>query len=569
MKVASNKLMVKMMSASLLVVLPLVFSCLFLYSDGSSLMRKQVMERMAVEQENVCAYIDDEINRLCGILTDSTIYDDLCYLEQLYSILSVYQRARRINDLMDWLSLWQRNIDLISEIRIHIPRLNWTLTSDEKFWKMTEEYDFLMQIGSKDYLSFELIEDEITVVTRFPWLSDEKRYIVVAQLDFEAALKNVIPQEAGWNTYVFHRDSGRCFVSQNNALFEAYMQVRDQIGNETSVCIDGDMYCLREQEWGGVLSVLTLIKEESLFEELKEYRDLFLFAMVYSSILICLYAWTFSRIINRPVKKLIAAFEQVKQNRFDITLDYRGNDEFAVLYRNFEHMMADLSRLINDNYKQHILMQRMELRQLHAQVNPHFLENMFLNIFSMAQMDDSEGIQEMCLMMSKYYQYFSAFGQSDVTLAQEYRFIEVYASIQTIRFGGRLEIEIGTLPEQIANLKFPKFALQTLVENAYKYGAGKRETQGVIRVAFEIRGSWVVICVEDNGQNADMALIEKLRGILKEGKYQEGTGMGLISVSERLRLFYEGKGRLDLDISALGGMQCVIWIEIDAEAKKC
>lgn len=54
--------------------------------------------------------------------------------------------------------------------------------------------------------------------------------------------------------------------------------------------------------------------------------------------------------------------------------------EFQLLSDGFSTMLGRIRKLIDENYRQKILVQQMELKQLHAKVNPHFLHNSLLNI---------------------------------------------------------------------------------------------------------------------------------------------------------------------------------------------
>ena len=148
----------------------------------------------------------------------------------------------------------------------------------------------------------------------------------------------------------------------------------------------------------------------------------------------------------------------------------RDRFEFQLLSDGFSTMLGRIRKLIDENYRQKILVQQMELKQLHAKVNPHFLHNSLLNIRAMAQLQDYEGIEDMTEKLSKFYLYATRTHREIVAAREEYEYTQLYIDIQSVRFGERIQAHVEPLPEDCAEVGMPRFILQNLVENAYKYG---------------------------------------------------------------------------------------------------
>lgn len=76
--------------------------------------------------------------------------------------------------------------------------------------------------------------------------------------------------------------------------------------------------------------------------------------------------------VHKPLSKLTDAFDEVEHGNFQVQIIQTGNDDFAYLYHAFNNMALKLSRLIERDYNQKLLLQKAEMKQLQAQINPHF-----------------------------------------------------------------------------------------------------------------------------------------------------------------------------------------------------
>ena len=70
-------------------------------------------------------------------------------------------------------------------------------------------------------------------------------------------------------------------------------------------------------------------------------------------------------------------------------------------------MKDQLKELIRDNYEKELMVSKAEMKLLQAQISPHFLYNSFYNIYSLAQLQDCEGIQNLTSRLAEYYRYIT------------------------------------------------------------------------------------------------------------------------------------------------------------------
>jgi len=134
--------------------------------------------------------------------------------------------------------------------------------------------------------------------------------------------------------------------------------------------------------------------------------------------------------------------------------------------------------------EQEVSVKDTELRALQAQVNPHFFFNSLTTINSLVYQDPAAATRAIA-RLAEMMRYSLESGQAEtVTLDQEMRAIEAYLDMEKLRFEDRLQLSIGIAPD-LGLVRLPPMALQTLVENAIKYGVER--SIGPCRVRIEAR----------------------------------------------------------------------------------
>ncbi len=166
-----------------------------------------------------------------------------------------------------------------------------------------------------------------------------------------------------------------------------------------------------------------------------------------------------------------------------------------------------------------------ELRALQAQVNPHFFFNS-LNSVRALIFEDRDAAAHMIDQLAKLMRHALQSGQHPtVPLAAELDAVRAYLAIEQIRFEERLRVSfaIEISAPDLEHVRVPPMAVQTLVENAVKYGVEASADGGDIRVSTQ------------RGAGADTLRIEvantgELRGA------SASTGIGLRNARQRLQL---------------------------------
>ncbi len=173
---------------------------------------------------------------------------------------------------------------------------------------------------------------------------------------------------------------------------------------------------------------------------------------------------------------------------------------------------------------------RAELSSLQFNINPHFLFNSISSISELIVIDPGSA-KKMLQNISGLLRYTLRTSKNEfVKLEEEIIMIRKYLEIEKIRFGKRLEFQID-IPDSLSNMLIPPLLIQPLVENSIKHGLSNKLEGGLISIsAYENIPGIVTLVVKDNGES-------------KEGAEKPaGSGIGLSSVKERLKLVY-GSGQ--------------------------
>jgi hypothetical protein len=85
--------------------------------------------------------------------------------------------------------------------------------------------------------------------------------------------------------------------------------------------------------------------------------------------------------------------------------------------------------------------------------------------------------------------------------------VDAYLDIESLRFGGRLEVERTIGPGSLKVL-VPPFSFQPLVENAIEHGLRSLPGAGRLRLVIRATGPWLEMNVTDDGQGVPSTEVE-------------------------------------------------------------
>jgi len=139
-----------------------------------------------------------------------------------------------------------------------------------------------------------------------------------------------------------------------------------------------------------------------------------------------------------------------------------------------------------------------ELKNLQAQIKPHFLFNTLNTIISLVTLGENEKGLNTLFAVSNLLRHNLDQPEELISLQEELHYVENYLLIQKNRFGNRLEVSID-VPSDLRDTQIPFLSLQPLVENACIHGLEPKEGIGRLWIMGNKVGNDVEIAVIDDG----------------------------------------------------------------------
>jgi len=203
------------------------------------------------------------------------------------------------------------------------------------------------------------------------------------------------------------------------------------------------------------------------------------------------------------------------------------------------------------------LIREAEIKALQAQINPHFLFNSLNTIVALVRTQPNMARKLLIQLGNFFRQNLNASLHEFITLRQELDHTSAYLDIEQARFTERLSVKLEINP-LLEDVLLPPLTLQPLVENGIRHGLKGLEKNGeiIVRVT-EVEG-YALVSVKDNGIGISPERISKLLHTQIES--QEGTGLALYNVNQRLMYHFGEEAQLHID-SELEQGTCV-WFKI-------
>lgn len=157
-----------------------------------------------------------------------------------------------------------------------------------------------------------------------------------------------------------------------------------------------------------------------------------------------------------------------------------------------------------------------ELSALRSQIDPHFLFNSLASLSGLIRANSREAL-EFVNHLSETFRYILEKREHKlVTVRDEIHFVESYIFMLKKRFADGFQIIMNVNDEHLSR-KIPQFALQIMIENAFKHNS--------------VSGKNPLIVEIDSGANA-----LRVRNNLLPKKIIPGYGIGLANLSKRYQL---------------------------------
>lgn len=245
----------------------------------------------------------------------------------------------------------------------------------------------------------------------------------------------------------------------------------------------------------------------------------------------------------KSVDTLVREIRIIRKEDPDHIIEIDTGDEIEEIARQVNKMVRSIQELSQRNIALAEVNNRMEMQNLQAQINPHFIYNTLDNIRYLIPTDPQRA-QQLIGRFIGILRYSINNTKHNVPVKDDLKYLQDYLVIQSTRFGANFSYEID-IDDACMEFIIPKLLLQPLLENSIKYGFQKKP-----RIHIRVRG-WLeedalYFTVEDNGGGVDETMLEQLRDILRSDEVNIEHN-GLQNINRRIWLGYGGDSGLTID----------------------
>jgi LytS/YehU family sensor histidine kinase len=130
--------------------------------------------------------------------------------------------------------------------------------------------------------------------------------------------------------------------------------------------------------------------------------------------------------------------------------------------------------------------------------------------------------------------------------------VTAYLALLKMRMEERLTV-VMQVPDELRSAAFPPMMLQSMVENAIKHGLECKPEGGTLKIQAEVVDSKLLVTVTDDGVGF---------GVMPS----DGTGLGLQTIRDRLKLLHGEAGQLHIAANSPSGV--IAMIEVPYQLSK-
>lgn len=548
----------KVLAVFFLIIMPFYVIGLVLNDRASENVHTTIAESMAARLTLFTDLLELELNKIIRFQNEFVNDDDLIELSGKAEIMSAPDKTFAMIRLQKRLLQLKYSSSYIQDVIAFIPSLSYTVSANKLYDNLPQQqFVKLHELKTKSLSPVIYTAGSLYLVMNGPgWTSGQAKlpiYLLVVELSIPTLEQAMQGLETGTGGGGLRMDSNGDWIVKPTVA-EAVHRV-PEAGKAQRMEVASHGYLALQKPLRGLnASVSMYVPETEITGQLGKYKLWYWLLSLLSVVAVTLFAlWVF-RALHQPLQKLVRAFRVLETGDLTVAVHHRSKDEFHYLYTQFNGTVSKLNKLIEEVYEQKYRAQLSELRQLQAQINPHFLYNSFFSMQALARLGDLEGIERYTSFLGNYFQYVTRNGLLEVRLAEELDHAIVYTEIQKLRFRNRIRVEIGQVPEAYAGLLVPRLILQPLVENAFVHGLEGKKEGGILAIGFAMLGAGLCIVIEDNGECINAARIAELNLQLRNTALDAET-TGLVNVHRRLQIQYGADSGLVFMRSPLGGFR--------------
>lgn len=535
------------------------------YRSAVESAREAVVDKMNSQGEYFQDALDAELNHIFKMKINLILDRKMPYVINKDLLITDYERRDALLSIKESMQSICNTSKLIKTCDLYLPNGSYHITEKQIYRFEDEDYVTMRLLQNSEENQINFIDHNIVLISAANTMSESQvpEYLIAFTLNPEEIIHrmNALSNSQGSGAFIYMSDIDLLLENEDGELAD---NIVSSYGNTLAMNqgetfeMNGMKYIafVTYSEQSGYLVQYAL--EDPVLAQLKTYRAFLIVFILLLGVFTIIFSKYTEQIIHRPLLRLLAAFDEVKNGKLDVIIEGSIKDEFSYIYDGFHDMETRLDQYVKEVYFQKNLAQKAELKQLQAQINPHFLYNSFFILSRRIKKGDMQGAEEIANHLGYYFKFLTRNTSDCVSLKEEVAHAESYAAIQSARFRGRVNVVFEEIPHEYFAYVVPRLILQPVIENALDHGLDNKEEGGILHISFNLLEHGIELIVEDNGDEVSDEQLMKIQDSLIIDSEQEITA--IININMRLNNYFDEKAGLKLERSELGGIKTVIWL---------
>lgn len=565
-----QSIILRLLLSFLMLMLPLEIAGLFFLSWSKARMKEEIEASAQVSMHYLTQNFEVELADLSSHLTrinNNNLFTQFAINLKNFSNSEYYTNLLDQHNLLrDYPNIYP----MVEDIIVYYPSNDSTLSVTNGF--LTKQNTIIEQTLDSMRKSDTLIKASPTSLflsMLYPastlYTQSTPMFFITMELSYDAIVDYLDTSSQNYDTVLYMHSLGNVLYSssiQDKALYDSYLHELDELvqahPQETTFSwSDSQYYIIAEYSPYLQCSFLQFIPMKEVFQ-VPDRISLFLTIYTLLSLpIIFIFCRIIFKLIVHPMNHLMEGYQRVEDGDYTTSLpEDTSSMEFQLLIRGFNKMTAHLHQAIDQLYNYRLFTQKMELKQLQMQMNPHFLYNTYFILHRLIKLENMEEASQLSSYLGSYFQYITRSASDMVPLKKEWEHAENYLKIQEIRYSLRVKILYDTLPDKYADFQVPRLILQPLLENALEHGMKQIQENGMLTVRFVEYPDCFEILVSDNGNTLKEKDVRRMESDIHSIDTPDKEFTALHNIHRRLQLVYGNDSCLKLTLNAEGGL-CV------------
>lgn len=239
-----------------------------------------------------------------------------------------------------------------------------------------------------------------------------------------------------------------------------------------------------------------------------------------------------------PLHQISHTIQQINQGELQQRVpEELPIEEYQEIGKSFNAMMDQIETLKIQAYEERIKEEKTKLQYLQSQIRPHFFLNCLKVLYAQLQQQQYQRMGNMILDVSNYFRYIFRNTMNEVSLRDEVNFTQSYLFL--IRNNTQSEIEcLFCIPDTLMDLPTIPLALQTFVENSFKYANAE---QGLLlkitaHLLSDEQTQFLILTISDNGKGYSAEWMNNIN--YSDQLSADGSHIGILNLKKRLKITY-------------------------------